>query len=151
MTPLGIQWSFFLQTASDFPAADRPVGIVRFCAGNQPIILSTRGALRLPGQQHVAPATRDNAVDHGLLPDGGRIFQVGHGDRVTAVAFSPDGRQIVRGSLDNTLKVWDASGGQELRTHSLLTAVEQAGFFRGQCAPVDAQVVEDPDVRAAQQ
>jgi WD40 repeat protein len=28
------------------------------------------------------------------------------------VSFSPDGRQIVSGSADNTLKVWDAETGQ---------------------------------------
>jgi WD40 repeat protein len=32
------------------------------------------------------------------------------------VAFSPDGKRIVSGSLDNTLKVWDAETGQEMLT-----------------------------------
>jgi hypothetical protein len=32
------------------------------------------------------------------------------------VAFSPDGRRIVSGSDDNTLKVWDATSGQETLT-----------------------------------
>jgi WD40 repeat protein len=32
------------------------------------------------------------------------------------VAFSPDGRRIVSGSLDNTVKVWDAKTGGEIRT-----------------------------------
>jgi WD40 repeat protein len=31
-----------------------------------------------------------------------------HGDRVTSVAFSPDGATIVSGSVDKTIKVWDA-------------------------------------------
>ena len=34
--------------------------------------------------------------------------QSAHSDRVTSVAFSPDGKTIVSGSWDNTLKVWDA-------------------------------------------
>ena len=29
------------------------------------------------------------------------------------MAFSPDGRRIVSGSRDNTVKVWDAATGQE--------------------------------------
>jgi len=32
----------------------------------------------------------------------------GHSGEVTSVAFSPDGKRIVSGSRDSTLKVWDA-------------------------------------------
>jgi WD40 repeat protein len=35
----------------------------------------------------------------------------GHTDGVSSVAFSPDGRRIVSGSGDGTLKVWDAAAG----------------------------------------
>ena len=31
-----------------------------------------------------------------------------HSNWVMSVAFSPDGKTIVSGSADNTLKVWDA-------------------------------------------
>jgi len=34
--------------------------------------------------------------------------QSAHSDRVTSVAFSPDGATIVSGSWDKTIKVWDA-------------------------------------------
>ena len=30
-----------------------------------------------------------------------------HSDRITSVAFSPDGKTIVSGSWDKTLKVWE--------------------------------------------
>ena len=32
----------------------------------------------------------------------------GHTDWVSSVAFSPDGKRLVSGSHDKTLKVWDA-------------------------------------------
>ncbi|KAK0626411.1 hypothetical protein B0T14DRAFT_534566 [Immersiella caudata] len=40
----------------------------------------------------------------------------GHGDSVQSVAFSRDGQQLVSGSDDGTIKVWDATSGQCLQT-----------------------------------
>ena len=40
----------------------------------------------------------------------------GHTGAVWSVAFSPDGKRIVSGSEDKTLKVWDATTGQEMLT-----------------------------------
>ena len=42
----------------------------------------------------------------------------GHTDRVTSVSFSPDGNQIVSGSDDRSVRVWDAKSGKELQGHT---------------------------------
>ena len=36
----------------------------------------------------------------------------GHSDRATAVAWSPDGKYVVSGSLDKTVQVWSVSTGK---------------------------------------
>ena len=52
---------------------------------------------------------------------------LGHTDRITSVAFSPDGLRVVTGSADRTAKVWELRTGREvltLRHHqSALTSV----------------------------
>ncbi|TFK66571.1 WD40 repeat-like protein, partial [Pluteus cervinus] len=38
----------------------------------------------------------------------------GHSNWVRSVAYSPDGRYVVSGSNDNTIRIWDASTGQQV-------------------------------------
>lgn len=39
----------------------------------------------------------------------------GHNQEVTSVAISSDGRRIVTGSSDNTVRLWDSESGKEMR------------------------------------
>ena len=39
----------------------------------------------------------------------------GHSNRVTSVAYSPDGKHIASGSWDRTVKIWGARTGKEVR------------------------------------
>jgi len=38
----------------------------------------------------------------------------GHADVILSVAFSPDGKSIVSGSYDTTIRVWDAETGEAI-------------------------------------
>jgi WD40 repeat protein len=49
------------------------------------------------------------------IPSALRTF-TGHEKSVTSVAFSPDGRHILSGSRDHTLKLWDVETGKLVRS-----------------------------------
>jgi eukaryotic-like serine/threonine-protein kinase len=55
-----------------------------------------------------------NRLTH--LQDPALMTFQGHESRVNSVSFSPDGKWIVSGSADKTIKVWDAATGVELKT-----------------------------------
>ncbi|MBW2557835.1 MAG: hypothetical protein JRD69_03205, partial [Deltaproteobacteria bacterium] len=44
------------------------------------------------------------------------FVQMGHSDQVKTMVFSEDGRYLVTGSEDKTVKLWDAGSGSEIRT-----------------------------------
>jgi WD40 repeat protein len=43
------------------------------------------------------------------------MMELGHGNVVASVAFSPDGRYVLTGSYDHTARLWDATTAKELR------------------------------------
>jgi hypothetical protein len=61
-------------------------------------------------------AQAESLLAQTALAPGTRRRLMGHSDAVWAVAFSPDGKTLVSGSSDRTLRVWDVASGQSLRT-----------------------------------
>ena len=85
-------------------------------------------ANKFPGIGQVAVAKLDD------WPRNQHVLQ-GHTDSVNSVAFSPDGRHIVSGSNDRTIRVWDAQIG-----------VQVGNSLQGHTQPVNS-VAFSPDGR----
>ena len=77
--------------------------------------LCEAAAARRQGQNNVLPLLRSRLDPRPEPPLWLRSLE-GHTDWVRAVAVSPDGRFIVSGSDDRTVKVWEAESGRLLRS-----------------------------------
>jgi hypothetical protein len=62
------------------------------------------------GGRRVAVGTTEGTVQ--LLDPQGRTLEVfeGHGGKIRGLAFRPDGRQLVSGSRDDTVRLWSLDG-----------------------------------------
>ncbi|MGM3305413.1 eIF2A-related protein [Anabaena sp. WFMT] len=86
------------------------------------LALSSDGKLlacaNLGNENHIIRLWQIQSLHKGnsyQAPD--KILQ-GHTDNIWAIAFSPDGKIIVSGSSDRTVKLWDSQTGQCLQTFS---------------------------------
>jgi uncharacterized delta-60 repeat protein len=89
------------------------VGQLEFDRLPQGLLIGT--ILGIEALQRVGPLLEaDQLVRRGLDLLPAAVARMTHGDYVTAVAFSPDGRFVVSGSIDGTARVWEAASGREV-------------------------------------
>ncbi|MEH2112524.1 hypothetical protein [Nostoc sp.] len=88
-----------------------------------------QGMLEVAKQQQVLPWLRP--LTSNLISPGGslRLTLRGHSRSVNAVALTRDGKQVISGSDDNTLKLWNLETGEILRTFQGHSGIVRAVAF----------------------
>ncbi len=54
------------------------------------------------------------STEENILSFNHNIGMTTHNNEINSIAFSPDGKYLVSGSSDNTVRIWDAGNGQEI-------------------------------------
>jgi RNA polymerase sigma factor (sigma-70 family) len=76
------------------------------------------GSSRQAGDPKAPPAAKA-AVEAAPLPEGATArmgtADFRHGDRIFFIAYTADGKQLITASRDQTVRLWDAATGKEIR------------------------------------
>ncbi len=101
---------------------DEPIAILEFATGRVVRRMGKQGSGGGFGYPLYAPDGKVLAVSgqHTIElwdPGSGRLLHTlkGHKDTVWSMAFSSDGKRIVSGSDDKTIRFWDVATGQQVR------------------------------------
>src|SRR5262249_22979588 len=101
------------------------------------------------------PFCSDTGID-GALGDRGNspgqdrpkieiVPQISHSGYIMAATFSPDGKQVLSGSVDHTIKLCDVASGSLVRTfrgHSNVPQIPRSGWVLGvEFSPDGSQVL----------
>ena len=79
-------------------------------------------------QLALAGSGRGDVVVFDVATGKRQIVLTGHSGVVYSAVFSPDGRQILTGSRDSTVRLWDAIRGSEIRRYASVGMVFSVAF-----------------------
>ena len=126
---------FVVVNQSESPKYDQVLGPVLFSADGKTISFGEQQGQELSLEvMKISDLTKRILLINTLT---------GHTDQVSALAITPDGKRLISGSMDNTIKVWEPATGQEPTTltghtgfvDTLAVTPDGNGCYRGQVMP----------------
>ena len=88
------------------------------------------GVMMATGGGFVCAGAADRPVAEAGKPKPEIFVQLGHTSSINVVAFSADGRTILSGSDDNSIKLWEAASGKLIRTFTDTENVRFVAFLK---------------------
>jgi RNA polymerase sigma factor (sigma-70 family) len=113
VTAAGAGWAICTRPApAETPSVAAPPLAVKPAPQDNKLIAAVK-----PAPNDEKPALVDllgDALPHGALARLGTV-RFRHGAEITCLVYSADGKTLISGSFDNTIRVWDVATGRELR------------------------------------